>query len=99
LPIHDSWGPQRLPDWVRTQPEPWIPYSAAPELVAKLPSGSNARVNIAVLCDQFTSMLSSRPVRQSPVRWKLDHTSDDGRTGGTGKWNLCGTASVSGPTN
>ncbi|MDM0002809.1 FRG domain-containing protein [Variovorax sp. J22P240] len=72
LPIHESWEPDRLAEWLTLGGENWRPQSTAPGVMIHYPAGDDSHAKIATMKDQCSAILSKNPsLRTGPVHWSL----------------------------
>ncbi len=72
LPVHDSWDPTRLNDWLRVDDENWKPVSAAPNVSIQYPRDGGPSEKIELLRGQILDVLTeSRSLRTGPVKWTV----------------------------
>lgn len=80
LPVHESWDPSGLTDWLRPETEKWGPISSAPLVGIRYPSDGECREKMAVMRKQILEVLAGHPtLRTGSVRWTLTGVPGDAK--------------------
>lgn len=72
LPVHESWEPGRLAEWLSPENERWSRRSAAPKTTIRYPSIGESPTKVQVMKDQICAAFAEdSELRRGPVSWIL----------------------------
>lgn len=72
LPVHESWQPNRMAEWLSPEEERWSARSGAPKATIRYPSIGESPTKIQVMKDQISAAFAEHAeLRRGPVSWIL----------------------------